>query len=66
MTGRVDRSSGLHRCLRCGAAVAPGTSVCRDCNPAGLPAPSSSQYHATVFIAVLLSIVVLAGWALLR
>jgi hypothetical protein len=40
--------------------------VCRTCNPAGLPAPNSSQYHATVFVAVLLSIVALAILALLR
>jgi hypothetical protein len=35
-------------------------SVCRRCNPAGLPAPSSSQYHATVFLSVLVAIVVIA------
>jgi hypothetical protein len=65
MTGRADGVVGPH-CLRCGAPVAPGTSVCHDCNPAGLPAPSSSQYHATVFVAVLLSIVLLAALALYR
>lgn len=48
------------RCLRCGIALPPGMSVCRRCNPAGLPSPSSTQYHATVFLAVL-SAVVLIG-----
>jgi hypothetical protein len=33
--------------------------VCRRCNPAGLPAPSASQYHATVFLSVLLAVVVI-------
>jgi hypothetical protein len=32
-------------------------SVCRRCNPAGLPSPSPSQYHATVFLSVLIAIV---------
>jgi hypothetical protein len=31
-------------------------SVCRRCNPAGLPAPSVYQSHATVFLAVLFTI----------
>lgn len=34
-------------------------SVCRQCNPAGLPTPSPSQYHATVFLAILGSMVVI-------
>jgi hypothetical protein len=41
-------------------------SVCRRCNPAGLPAPSSTQYHATVFIAVLIAIVVVGLLIALR
>lgn len=44
------------RCLRCGVALPPGMSVCRRCNPANLPAPSSSQSHATVYLSVLLAI----------
>lgn len=27
--------------------------MCRACNPADLPAPSPSQYHATIFLSVL-------------
>jgi hypothetical protein len=46
------------RCLRCGIALPPGMSVCRRCNPARLPSPSASQYHATVFLSVLFAIVV--------
>jgi hypothetical protein len=48
-------------CLRCGIALPPGLSVCRRCNPAGLPSPSPAQYHATVFLSVLVAIVVLVG-----
>ena len=47
------------QCVRCGKATAWGRSVCRDCNPAGLPEPSPAQYHATVFIAVLVALVAL-------
>jgi hypothetical protein len=35
-------------------------SVCRRCNPAGLPTPSTTQYHATVFLSVLAAIVLIA------
>jgi len=34
--------------------------VCDECNPAGLPEPSRTQYHATVFITVLVVLVALA------
>ena len=40
--------------------------MCRSCNPAGLPAPSPSQYHATVFISVLLVLTGMAVFFLLR
>ncbi|HEY3531415.1 MAG TPA: hypothetical protein VGK78_19890 [Nocardioides sp.] len=48
------------QCMRCGKATQWGRSVCRDCNPAGLPEPSPSQYHATVFVVVLIVVVMLA------
>jgi hypothetical protein len=54
------------RCLRCGKVVPWGRSVCRDCNPADLPSPSPTQFHATVFLAVLAVMVALALVALLR
>jgi hypothetical protein len=41
-------------------------TVCRRCNPAGLPAPSSTQYHATVFVVVLVTIVVMFAWLIVR
>jgi hypothetical protein len=54
------------RCLRCGKVVPWGRSVCRDCNPADLPSPSSTQLHATVFLAVLTVMLVLAVVLLVR
>jgi hypothetical protein len=43
-----------------------GLSVCRQCNPAGLPSPSPSQYHATVFLSVLAVVVLLTVFFLIR
>ncbi len=54
------------RCIRCGKVVPWGRSVCRDCNPADLPSPSPTQFHATVFLAVLAVMVALALVVLLR
>jgi hypothetical protein len=62
----VRRPRGYDRCVRCGRAVPWGRSTCRDCNPAGLPSPSPSQYHATVFLAVLAVMAVLGVLVLLR
>jgi predicted nucleic acid-binding Zn ribbon protein len=52
------------KCLRCGKGVPWGQSVCQDCNPAGLPSPSVTQYHATVFLSVLAVLAVMAVLAL--
>jgi hypothetical protein len=54
------------RCIRCGGPVAEGAAVCHRCNPAGLPAPSPTQYHATVFLTVLLTIAVAFAWVIVR
>lgn len=53
------------QCIRCGKATQWGHSVCKDCNPAGLPEPSPSQYHATTFVVVLVAVAVLVVIALL-
>ncbi len=45
------------RCLRCGGPVAESVAVCSRCNPAGLPGPSPTQYHGTVFLVVIASMV---------
>jgi predicted nucleic acid-binding Zn ribbon protein len=54
------------RCLRCGGPVAWDASVCRRCNPAGLPGPSRTQYHATVFLAIFLPLLVIGVWMMAR
>src|SRR5437867_3720677 len=46
---KPDHPAALFGDERCGKVVPWGKSVCRDCNPAGLPAPSRSQYHATAW-----------------
>ena len=52
-TRKVPSMSAKDRCIRCGGPVAEGVGVCNRCNPARLPGPSSTQYHATVFLVVL-------------
>ncbi|MEP6599642.1 MAG: hypothetical protein ABJB98_09385 [Actinomycetota bacterium] len=47
-------------CFRCRKAVPYGESVCRECNPARLPAPSPAQYHATVFLSILIALGLIA------
>lgn len=54
------------RCMRCGAAVPWGRSVCAGCNPAGLPAPSRTQYHAVVYLSVLAALLLVTVAALIR
>ena len=62
----VRRSREYDRCVRCGRGVPWGRSTCRECNPADLPSPSPSQYHATVFLAVIGVMAVLGVLVLLR
>ena len=54
------------RCIRCGVVVPWGRSVCRRCNPADLPSPSPTQYHATVFLSVLAAVLVVTLILLIR
>jgi hypothetical protein len=54
------------RCIRCGGPVADGAAVCGRCNPAGLPSPSATQYHATVFAVVFLTIAVAVVFLIAR
>ncbi|MDP9340838.1 MAG: hypothetical protein M3Q23_01770 [Actinomycetota bacterium] len=54
------------RCARCGVAVPLGRSVCRACNPADLPSPSPSQYHAVVYLAIVLTLVLATIVVLIR
>ncbi len=54
------------RCVRCGIAVPWGRSACRACNPAGLPSPSPSQYHALVYLAIVLTLLLATVVVLIR
>jgi hypothetical protein len=54
------------RCVRCGVTVPAGRSVCRPCNPADLPSPSPSQYHAIVYLTVMAAMLLGAVFLLLR
>jgi hypothetical protein len=54
------------RCLRCDGPVADDAAICHRCNPASLPGPSRTQYHATVFIVVLMTLVLAAGVLIVR
>jgi hypothetical protein len=54
------------RCVRCGITVPWGRSTCRQCNPADLPSPSPSQYHAVVYLTILVAMILGAVFALVR
>ena len=54
------------RCLRCRGPVMDGVAICARCNPAGLPSPSPTQYHATVFLVVIVTMVLAVGLLIAR
>ncbi len=53
-------SPHLGHCIKCGAEVAADASLCEACNRAGMVAPSASQYHGTVAVAIILAVAALA------
>lgn len=50
----------MHGCVRCGARIPIGESMCEQCNPLGLKAPAASQAHGTIFLAIAGAVVLLA------
>lgn len=48
------------RCIKCGREIGPDESICEVCNRAGMVAPSASQYHGTVVLAIVVAVVALA------
>src|SRR5687768_7343052 len=48
------------QCIKCGRDVGPDETVCEICNRAGMATPSSSQYHGTVAVAIVLAVAALA------
>ncbi|HEX5039311.1 MAG TPA: hypothetical protein VFW95_04175 [Candidatus Limnocylindria bacterium] len=53
-------TADVHRCIKCGREVGPDDSLCEVCNRAGMVAPSASQYHGTVAVAIVLAVAGLA------
>lgn len=53
-------SADARRCIKCGREVGPDESLCPTCNRAGMVAPSASQYHGTVVVAIVFAIAGLA------
>jgi hypothetical protein len=48
------------RCIKCGRDVGPDESICEICNRAGMATPSTTQYHGTIVVAVVLAVAALA------
>lgn len=53
-------SEPTHGCVRCGARIAIGESMCERCNPLGLKAPAASQAHGTAFLGIVIAVIVMA------
>lgn len=53
----------VRHCIKCGREIGPDESMCEACNRAGMVAPSASQYHGTVAVAIILAVAALAVWA---
>jgi predicted nucleic acid-binding Zn ribbon protein len=47
-------------CIKCGREIGPDESLCEICNRAGMVAPSASQYHGTVVVAIIVAVAALA------
>ncbi|MEO5987108.1 MAG: hypothetical protein ABIW50_03375 [Candidatus Limnocylindria bacterium] len=55
-----DAATDLRHCIKCGREIGPDDSMCAACNRAGMVAPSASQYHGTVAVAIVLAVAGLA------
>ena len=81
IAGATVGRSGVRVCSRCQTPVQAGGKVCERCeqpveglahalryNPAGLPTPSPIQGHATVLVAIVAAVVLLAfgAWFVFR
>lgn len=53
-------SVDIRHCIKCGREIGPDQSICEVCNRAGMAAPSASQYHGTVVVAIVLAVAALA------
>ncbi len=53
-------SAETRNCIKCGREIGADESICEVCNRAGMVAPSASQYHGTVAVAIVLAVAALA------
>jgi hypothetical protein len=60
MTVDRGRTDETRTCIKCGREVGPDESICEICNRAGMAAPSASQYHGTVVVAIVVAVAGLA------
>lgn len=56
----TEPAEGRRHCIKCGREVGPEESLCALCNRAGMTAPSASQYHGTVAVAIVAAVAALA------
>ena len=50
----------LRTCIKCGREVVGDMAMCSICNRAGMATPSTTQYHGTIVVAIVLAVVGLA------
>ncbi len=55
----VDARPPRH-CYKCGREIGPDESICEVCNRAGMATPSATQYHATIVVAIVAAVALLA------
>ncbi len=49
-----------HGCVRCGAKIPIGESMCEACNPLGLRSPAASQAHGIAIAGIAAAVVIMA------
>ena len=59
-SGDAQQVEPMHGCVRCGAQIPIGESMCEDCNPLGLKAPSASQAHGIAIAGIGAAVVIMA------
>jgi predicted nucleic acid-binding Zn ribbon protein len=52
--------SEVRHCIKCGREIGAEQTICDVCNRAGMATPSASQYHATMVVAIVIAVVLLA------
>lgn len=52
--------SEARHCIKCGREIGPDETICEVCNQAGMATPSASQYHATMVVAIVIGVILLA------